>query len=248
VLLATSLFGVALAAIGAWRGRAADRAIAAALVAHLLAVVLAGGDWMPGYRLLVPVLPLYALLAGVGVARARTRAAWALLGLACVVPALDLRMRIPELRDNEYTRARMIEVAHWLNGRAHRVALVDIGLIGYASDLQIIDLAGLTDPRIAHLPGSHLSKRIAPRDLQARDPDAIVVHCADTPRISDERRLVACAAFEVERRVLAMPFVQAGYRVGHVAEVTPPHDYRSSYSYVILMRDELRAPTAPRDR
>jgi hypothetical protein len=248
VLLATSVFGIVLVAIGARRGRAADRAIATALVAHLLAIVLAGGDWMPGYRLLVPVLPLYALLAGVGVARAGTRAAWLLVGLACAVPALDLPMRIPELRDNAYTRARMVELAHWLNDRTRRVALVDVGLIGYASDIDIVDLAGLTDARIARLPGGHLGKRVDPRDLQARNPDAIVVHCADTPRISEDRRLLACAGFEVERRVLAMPFVQAGYRVGHVAEVTPRYDYRSSYTYVVLMRAEPDEPTAPRER
>ena len=123
VLLATSLFGVVLAAYGAARGRAADRAIGCALLAHLLAVVLAGGDWMPGYRLLVPVLPLYAWLAGIGVARARGRmraAALALLALACALPAIDLATRIPELRAGDAARARTRELAEWL--RVHRTA------------------------------------------------------------------------------------------------------------------------------
>jgi hypothetical protein len=248
VLLATSIFGVVLAAIGAARGRASDRAIGWMLLAHLLAIVLAGGDWMPGYRLLVPILPLYALLAGLGVARARTRAAPVLLALACALPALDLVTRIPELRAGEATRARTLELAHWLNARAHRVALVDVGLIGYATDLEIIDLAGLTDARIARVPGGHLSKRIDAHDLQARDPDAIVVHCTGTPRVSKDQRLLACAGFEVEMRVLAMPFVQARYRVAHVAPIVQKYDPRSSYTYVVLVRDAQPLPTAPRDK
>ena len=111
----------------------------------------------------------------------------------------------------------MLGARDWLKTKLAALRSSTSGLIGYASDIDIIDLAGLTDARIAHLPGGHLSKRIDPRDLQARNPDAIVVHCADTPRISEDDRLLACAGFEVERRVLAMPFVQAGYRVGHVA-------------------------------
>jgi hypothetical protein len=191
---------------------------------------------------------LYALLAGVGVARARTRWVLALLGLACVLPALDLVTRIPELRDGNATRARTLALASWLKTRASSAALVDVGLIGYASDIDVIDLAGLTDARIAATPGGHLSKHIDPHELEARDPDAIVVHCADTPRVSEDQRLLACAGFEVERRVLAMPFVQARYRVGRVAQVTPQRDDRASYTYVVLLRAGQREPTAPRDR
>jgi hypothetical protein len=242
VLLATSAFGVVLAAFGALRGRASDRAIGCALLVHLLTVVLVGGDWMPGYRLLVPLLPLYALLAGVGFTRLPTRWAVALLGLACVVPAVDLATRIPDVRAGRATRARTFELAHWLEQHAHSAALVDVGVIGYASDVEIIDLGGLTDARIARMPGGHLSKRVDPRVLAARDPDAIVVHCADAPRVSDDGKLLACAAFDVEQRVLAMPFVQARYRVAHVAHITP------TYHYAVLLRQERRVPKAPRER
>jgi hypothetical protein len=197
---------------------------------------------MPGYRLLVPVLPLYALLAGVGVARARTRWAVALLGLACVLPGLDLGTRIPDLRAGDLTRARTLALASWLKTHAHSAALVDIGLIGYASDIDVIDLAGLTDERIARLPGGHLGKRIDPRDLAARYPQAIVVHCADAPQVSDDHQLLACAGFPVERRVLAMPFVRELYRVARIDRIAP------NYHYVVLLRDERGNLTAPRDR
>src|SRR5262249_40315727 len=159
------------------------------LLVHLVTVVLVGGDWMPGYRLLVPLLPLYALLVGVGFTRVRTRWAIALLGLACVVPAFDLATRIPDFRAGHATRARTFELAYWLEQHAHSAALVDVGLIGYASDVEVVDLGGLTDARIARMPGGHLSKHIDPRLIAARDPDAIVVHCDDAPRVSDDGRL-----------------------------------------------------------
>lgn len=241
VLLATSLFGVVLAVLGAVRGRAADRAIGWALLAHLVAVELAGGDWMPGYRLFVPALPLYALLAGIGVARTHGRTqriACVLLVLACVLPASDLVTRIPELLRGDETRARTIELARWLDARVHSVALIDIGLIGYASHLEIIDLAGLTDARIARRPGGHLSKRIDPRELQSRNPEAIVIHCAGTPEVGPDRRLRRCASFLTEVYVQVSPFVQDGYRVARVAQITP------DYHYAVLLRE----PTAPRER
>jgi len=53
-------FGLGLAA---WALRAAGRGrvYAAAVLAQLVAIALAGGDWMPGYRLFAPIVPLYAL-------------------------------------------------------------------------------------------------------------------------------------------------------------------------------------------
>ena len=43
------------------RGAPRDRGLLCVLSVHAFACVLAGGDWMPAARLLVPVLPLYAI-------------------------------------------------------------------------------------------------------------------------------------------------------------------------------------------
>ncbi|MFI5307122.1 MAG: hypothetical protein ACHQ53_07215, partial [Polyangiales bacterium] len=73
VVLASSLAGVVLCWLASRRGRSDDRALLWVALAHLAAVVLTGGDWMPGYRLLVPALPIYAWLVGVGVTRGFAR-------------------------------------------------------------------------------------------------------------------------------------------------------------------------------
>ena len=44
-----------------------------------------------------------------------------------------------------------------------------------------MDLAGLTDPEIAALPGGHTSKRVDARFLLAREPDVLVVYAPFGP-------------------------------------------------------------------
>jgi hypothetical protein len=57
---------------------------------------------------------------------------------------------------------------------AERVATVDIGWVGVATDAAIIDLAGVTDPEVAALPGGHTSKAISGAFLTNRRPDRLV--------------------------------------------------------------------------
>ena len=59
---------------------------------------------------------------------------------------------------------------------ARRIAALDVGWPSAASDAAIVDLAGLTDPEIAVLPGGHTSKRVDPSMLLARDPDVILLY------------------------------------------------------------------------
>jgi hypothetical protein len=234
IVLATSLAGAGLAVWGALRGRRSDRVLGAAVALHVASVMLAGGDWMPGYRLLVPVLPLYAVLAGVGAARAARaapRRTAAIVVLACVLPALDLATRIPELRASAGSRDTVgAGLARELGRHARSVALLDVGYLGYATGIEVVDLGGLTDPRVARMRGGHLSKRIEPAYLRARDPDAIVLHSTTLPRVTAAGELRSLAGYEVEQRVAAMPFVRERYRVAAVLRYAP------HYHYVLLAR------------
>jgi hypothetical protein len=56
------------------------------------------------------------------------------------------------------------------------VAALDIGWVSAATEADIIDLAGLTDPTIASLPGGHTSKRIDAAMLLDRDPDVLLLY------------------------------------------------------------------------
>jgi hypothetical protein len=231
--LATSFAGAVLAFVGARRGRSDDRVLGLTLLAHLVAVVLAGGDWMPGYRLLVPILPLYAALAGVGFARLSLRSrrgALALLLLASSVPVLDFATRVPDLRRGAELGAKTSELGRWLGSHARAVALVDVGRIGYESGLPVLDLGGLTDPAVARLPGGHLDKKVTERELRARGVDAIVLHGTRPPRIDGEGRLAGLSGFPVENRVAALRYVRERFRAARV------HEHGPGYHYVVLLQ------------
>ena len=102
--------------------RARQPVTAALLVGALLFAVAAGGDWMPNRRLLVPVLPLAAIGAAIGVAyalRARSdrsvSTAAVAIGAALAVEAsisttraLDQRWRTREYLDRRLESARIV--------------------------------------------------------------------------------------------------------------------------------------------
>ncbi len=235
LLVALGGGGVIALVLGAREGGRAERVLALAVAIHLAALVLAGGDWMPGFRLLAPLLPIYALAASLPIAqrlRAPSRRGWgvALLALCLAIPTLDLVLQLPRIRHAGHAReTRGAELAAWLREHAHRVAMVDVGYAAYASGVEVVDLGGITDPSIGALPGGHLDKRIDPGALRARDPDTIVLHASVPPRV-DGGTLRTLAGYEVERRVAQMPWVRAEMRVVHRLEYAP------GYHYVILQR------------
>jgi len=73
-------------------------------------------------------------------------------------------------------RASLVAEARPLLEGAARVAALDVGWVSAATDADVIDLAGLTDPEIAALPGGHTSKRVDAMFLLARDPDVLVFY------------------------------------------------------------------------
>jgi len=167
---------LAFAPVAATRERGPGRAIVAAGGAHLAAVALAGGDWMPFARLVAPVVPslLYAAVllsrhAHPWVARGRALLALALGGRVLLFAAPPARHTGP---DREALVARMTPL---LRGR-ERVAAVDVGWVSAATEATVIDLAGATDPEVAALGGGHTSKRVDPSFLLAERPDALLLY------------------------------------------------------------------------
>lgn len=135
-----------------------------------------GGDWIPHYRFLVPLVPVAAvatatalvfiwkllgerLRAGV---RTPARVGLVLLAAAAVVPAALLEL--DSVRDDVYwstlasLRARE-PLGPWLTSQAGpgaSVAMLDVGAVAYHSGLRVIDTGGLTDARVARtLHASH---------------------------------------------------------------------------------------------
>src|SRR3990172_2916010 len=74
-----------------------------------------------------------------------------------------------------YERAHRT-LAQWLASNARGpIALMDIGLIGYVSNLEIIDTSGLTDLHIAHAPGGLIDKKFDLAYVLDRDPEYVVL-------------------------------------------------------------------------
>ncbi|TAK35068.1 MAG: hypothetical protein EPO21_07425 [Chloroflexota bacterium] len=189
--------------------------------------VYEGGDWIPFFRMLVPVLPLYCLVLQEAAVRAWSlaearlsrerghpdrrrvegaafssgRLSWARpsmvyqtvrqtnlsdirpwIGWGLVI-ALVLAMLWPsvgmwgKLRNDAigYAQAHQT-LGRWMAVNARGpIALMDIGLIGYISNLAIIDISGLTDLHVAHAPGGLIDKKFDLAYVLERDPEYFVL-------------------------------------------------------------------------
>lgn len=134
---------------------------------QVLIAIRAGGDWMPGHRMFVPVLPIVFLLVQIAVCEMVTakpvcslHTGLKRLGAGMVILLILFhtvsqdyliykRDWSRELREN-YTEIGMFMKS--LGNEGDHIALVDVGAIGFYSGLNVIDLGGLTDYTIARLP------------------------------------------------------------------------------------------------
>jgi len=181
-----------------------------ALLAHGAALVLCGGDWMTLYRLAVPVLPAAALAAAHLAEHARLALAIARFALA-LAAALMLAIGLgPSARRVGADRAQLIASARAVFAHDARIAALDVGWVGAASNADVIDLAGVTDPQVALFPGGHTSKRIPRPWLLARNPSAIVLLLARGNELASPFEESGFAR-AVEQRVATL--VAADFRV-----------------------------------
>ncbi len=157
--------GLPAVAFLAPRGETARRAALWA-GAYLLLVWLGGGDWMPLGRLGVHVLPLGSALAVAGAARLAAalggslgrRWATAVLGGTAalfVLQTADLRL-VQGVGAGPWVPPPTAQ-ARYLRDHVRpgeEVALTDAGHLAYflSLDTRVVDMIGLTDAHIAHLP------------------------------------------------------------------------------------------------
>jgi hypothetical protein len=160
---------------------------------YLAYLVYVGGDWIPHYRFLIPIMPLLYLAVQDGIlmlhdaippwrGRARhwpTVVLWSFLAVIVYDIANQTKyLRLhTEMWANGYRHAHNY-VGNWLERNADAddtVALMDIGLVGYLSGVKIIDITGLTDPHIAAAPGGWLKKNYSLDYLFSRQPEFFVL-------------------------------------------------------------------------
>lgn len=163
-----------LAPVTARRLGGHELALGIAALLHFPALALAGGDWMPSFRLCVPVLPAFLW---VGAAIAEKAALWATalrVGAGLVASALLFADVGLASRQIVRQRSELEDAGRRALAGARRIASLDAGWVGLATDASVIDVAGVTDPSIAVLPGGHTSKRLGDGFLSQRDADAVV--------------------------------------------------------------------------
>ena len=162
-------------------------------------IVYAGGDYMPSFRLIVPLLPAVYALAVVGFARiyrtvltpvgSPTSGKLAVLGLPVFALAMFAVLQMPVQLAAE--RQHKIDNDRWTEYRRSvgdalesrnpdaLVAANAVGALGYYSDLRILDMLGLNNQHIARhgskdpnlFPGHQVGDG---RYILSREPDYII--------------------------------------------------------------------------
>jgi hypothetical protein len=216
-------------------GRRFERALVLLLLLHACLVIVAGGDWMAGARLFVPIVPIACFAAALAWERifVRRRAlALALAGLVMALRMVAAQAEASAARGSGQLRQRRLPALLSVLATAREpIALVDIGALGFFSDKSLIDLAGLTDARIAYAPGGHVAKRIDAEYLRGRAPGTLVLHSRVAPRIDGAGHIRWFAGHPVERHVLSFPWLLREYRVREVIA------YDRDYFYLVLTRE-----------
>ncbi|MBV5278590.1 MAG: hypothetical protein J0647_06095 [Campylobacteraceae bacterium] len=156
---------------------------------------LVGGDWMLGWRFLVPILPLMVFSILVSVYFMKTK----IMLIAVLVNILmfaSLTLTLNELCFNErkatFGDDLMGQYIKSLNLPKNTVlAVVDAGAIPYYAALPTIDMIGLNNRHIAKLPGGFLQKYDNEYVLSQK-PQVIQFH---TKYINDQEDVAPTKAF-----------------------------------------------------
>ncbi len=211
-LLLTGAPVAVLAPLG-WKKMAPwPRWIVMAFAGHALVVTAVGGDWMPMSRLFAPVLPslglAFAFLTG-------CTSGWSsgLRVAACVAGQLFVLARVgPSAAAVAHERSQWIAQLRPMLTPSDRVASVDVGWVGASFDGTVVDLAGVTDPGIAALPGGHTTKAVTPMMLAERGVTKLVLLAAPGTRLEEAW---STGAFErgVERRLASEEWVRTHFRI-----------------------------------
>jgi hypothetical protein len=181
-------------------------AFAAIYLAFYVVVGLRGVRLFPWY--LVPIEPFYLLAAAAGLARLRG-SAYAWLAAALVVwqlPAIDWRQPLMPAGQDLGREQLYLSVGHGLAAslpEGATIAAAEIGALGWASNLRVLDTVGLVSPAALPyypLPADQFvtDSAIPAQLINDRKPDAVVTLDAFA-----QRSLLTDSAFQRDYRLEA---------------------------------------------
>lgn len=155
-------------ALGVVRRQRETVIVAALFAVAAIYVMFVGGDWMTYFRFMAPAEPWAFVLCCVGIRGIfDTRDPAARLALAlCVAWLVPKRIDGLEKAHKQWLREEKKfwdsvagQTAEWLAREPPgRIAIGDIGYVGYRTNYPLLDLLGLVDPVIAKLPGGYTKK------------------------------------------------------------------------------------------
>jgi arabinofuranosyltransferase len=166
-------------------------------------LVFVGGDWMPQYRWYVPLIAVYAALA-LAVCKRR----WIAGAVAAALCATLVHQSVFGFvgggtlrfldKNTDFSRVLAREFRSGVPW-SQSVLLGDIGMMGWLSDMRVVDAAGLADKHIARQPAIHFWKNDTAY-LLACDAEWVIIryHYWWYPPDATTRR-------EFTRRIAAQP-------------------------------------------
>jgi hypothetical protein len=193
-------------------------------VLHFAYIVYVGGDFYPGHRFLLAVIPTLALLCAAAFERLTRRFTtngipiWipAVAVLACMLVRTGTITRgayALEIRTWGTTVDHNVRYMQWLAGvQREDASLVvgDIGAAGFFGDLRVVDVYGVIDPVVAHrsTPGFGTGKPghekfATPEELLARKPTYMKFDYID-PRLVPADEFYLFNAFPSSLRVAGL--------------------------------------------
>jgi len=219
----------------------------AMIAAQVFYVIRVGGDWMPNSRFLVPAVPLaavvFAAAAGrlIDTHRQKAKHLWILsAGFALILFTGEYLYRSPVADDLRMHRNLLHghgRLAEWLvrhSEPGQTVAVNDIGIISFRTGLRLIDLAGLTDSRIAELKNREDTDALVSYILE-QGPDWIVLVSTTDP----EKYVYLSRTDRMEPLYLDFRF-QLNYRY------VQSWRYFSAYYLMLFRRSEPESPLVAR--
>jgi hypothetical protein len=247
--------------------RPAELSAIVLLTSKLALVSWGGGDWMPGWRMLLPTAPFAFFLVGRVLASvastARTGQLGQWLAALCVMVALVLVSRpglatfgAPDAAGDEVGQLRKLPRGYVEMGallerafgaKAAEVAVGEAGLIPYvARSVRFMDLFGLVDRDMARQPGG-MHQRVHITHFLERAPTAVVMaHLHRSPPFGQYqygRELLTSARFHAAYRRIQIGREQdeAGWAVYLRSSLSAP-DFELAW----VGDDPLRAMTMRR--
>jgi hypothetical protein len=196
-------------------------------------VALVGGDGLPMYRFLVPVLPLWFLLAAEGAAgalarfgeRRGLRAAASVVALALCARSAWPAFGGPSARYVNQDRREVAawkEIGAWFAANAPpsgSIAVIPAGAVPYFSKLQAIDMLGMNDRTIAHSPARELGAGQAGHEkydvdyVLAQKPTYLLVGVYGLSPVAVPAQQLVRPDYPAELRLLESPELAASYRL-----------------------------------